>query len=510
MARSNRNGFWNFLKNIKSEHLAWLWLAIGTLFLSFAAWQTVIPIAAWLAPLFLLRFARTSWKASAALPIIFVAYVFAGTVGGGGLPWSTLGYIGNDVFKPLLWTLPYVADRFLNRRLSTWPRSLVFPLTFVSVDWIMAMLRVSSSGSPVYAQDNLSLMQIVSITGMWGVTFLIMWFASTVNALWEHKFDWKPLRGITATVTAVLLVVLVFGGARLAFDTPSSQQVPVATITNEEAVTQAALPLAITAMLSPSTEAQREAMRPKFEATLDKMLERSETALRGGAKIVSWQEEAAWLFAEDEPGVIDRAAALAKQYDAYLQISLGVFTSQPKMPFLLDQSILIDNTGNVLWTYNKSHLVPYDEAFVTIPGTGPLAYADTKYGRLGTAICYETYFPALIREAGENHVDILFAPSNDPRPFALSDCAISIPRAIENGFSLVRAAHGRTLVIDYAGRVLGSQDYFTNDSGIMLTTVPTRGTTTLYSRIGDIFAYLCLAGLAAVVVLAIVSRKVRV
>jgi apolipoprotein N-acyltransferase len=37
--------------------------------------------------------------------------------------------------------------------------------------------------------------------------------------------------------------------------------------------------------------------------------------------------------------------------------------------------------------------------------------------------------------------------------------------------------------------------------------VPTRGTTTLYSRIGDIFAYLCLAGLVAVVILAIVRRK---
>ena len=66
-------------------------------------------------------------------------------------------------------------------------------------------------------------MQIVSITGMSGLTFLIMWFASTVNALWEHGFDWKPVRGMTVAFTAVLLAVLAFGGARMAFDTPSSQ-----------------------------------------------------------------------------------------------------------------------------------------------------------------------------------------------------------------------------------------------------------------------------------------------
>ena len=218
-----------------------------------------------------------------------------------------------------------------------------------------------------------------------------------------------------------------------------------------------------------STDAERLAIRPKLQATLDRMLERTETALRGGAKIVSWQEEAAWLLAEDRQSALDRASALAKQYDAYLQISLGLFTRTDTLPYLIDQSILIDNSGRVVWSYDKSQLVPYDEAFITIPGKSPFPYADTPYGRLGCAICWENYFPARIRQLGLDNVDILLAPSADPRPFALSDCAIFVPRAIENGFSLVRAGgYGRTLVTDYEGRVLGSQDYFTNNSGIMI------------------------------------------
>jgi apolipoprotein N-acyltransferase len=507
MQSSNQNGFRNFLGNIKVEHLAWLWLVVGALLLPFAAWQTVIPLAAWLAPVFLLRFSRTSRHAGIALPLIFVAYLTAGIAGGRGLPWSTLGFIGNDVFKPLLWTLPYVVDRALSRRLSPWPRTLVFPLAFTSVDWALSLLRVSSSASPVYAQSDLVLMQIMSITGMWSVTFLIMWFSSTVNVLWEHGFDWKPMRSMAVTFTAALLVVLAFGGVRMAFDMPTSQHVEVATITNNAAVWQAAVNQ-IDSTFNQPTDAQREATLPKFQATLDKMLERSETALSGGAKIVSWQEEAAWLFAEDRQNALDRASALAKQYDAYLQVSLGVFTRTAAWPCLLDQSVLIDNTGRVLWTYDKSYLVPYDEAFSTIPGKSPLPFADTPYGRLGCAICYETYFPALVRQAGQNNVDILFAPSNDPREFALTDCAISVPRAIENGFSLVRAGgHGRTLVTDYEGRILGSQDYFTNDSGIMMTTVPTHGVRTFYSRIGDIFAYLCIVGLVVLIVWTIVRRK---
>jgi apolipoprotein N-acyltransferase len=483
---------------IKSEQLAWFWLVIGALILPFAAWQTVIPLAAWLAPIFLLHFSRTSRWALVANPLIFIAYVFGCSFGGRGLPFSALGFIGNDLFKPLLWMLPYAIDRGLSRRLEAWPRLFVFPLAFTVVDWVLSVLRISSSGSPVYSQDSLALLQIVSITGMWGVTFLIMWCASAVNALWEHKFDWKSVRGITVTFVVVLLVVLAFGDARMAFDTPSSQHVAIATVTNNNTIIQEALNSIDWKTFNQQTDAQRKAAGPKLEATLDKMFERTETALRGGAKIVSWQEEAAWVFAEDKQDALTRASALARQYDAYLQISLGVFTRTEKLPYLLDQSILIDNTGRMVWSYDKTRLVPYDEAFITIPGKGVLPFADTPYGRLGTAICYETYYQSLLRQAGVNNVDILFAPSNDPREFALSDCAISIPRAIENGFSLVRAGgHGRTLVTDYEGRVLGSQDYFTNSSGIMITTVPTRGVTTVYSRIGDIFAYLCVVGLIA-------------
>jgi hypothetical protein len=42
----------------RTDRLSWLWLLVGSLFLPFAAYQSVIPLAAWLAPVFLLRFVR--------------------------------------------------------------------------------------------------------------------------------------------------------------------------------------------------------------------------------------------------------------------------------------------------------------------------------------------------------------------------------------------------------------------------------------------------------------------
>jgi apolipoprotein N-acyltransferase len=493
----------------KDRRPAWLWLLIGFILLPFTAWQTVIPLAAWFAPVFLLRFLRTSRRAWVALPLIYIAHVIGILIAGRGMEFNLLGLTGNILFKELLWTLPYAADCLVARRLRTWPRVLVFPVASTVMDWVISLLRVSTSGSPAYSQnDILPLIQIVSITGMWGLTFMIMWFASTMNMLWEHNFNWRPVRGMAGLYACVLLAAFLFGIARVNFAASAYQTVTVATITNDSAVSKGALAQFNWVTFYRLTDEERAALRPKFEATVNQMFVRTETALRRGAKIVGWAEESAWVLAEDEQNVLDRSSALAKRRHAYLEVSLGVFTRAKALHYLLNKAILIDNTGHIRWTYVKTHPVPFDEAFVTIAGPGVLPNVVTPYGRMSTAICYDTYFLTLIRQAGQNDVDILLAPSNDFRPLAVSASVMATYRAVENGFSMIRAAgKGISIISDYDGRLLGRQDYFTNSSGIMLTNIPTRGVRTIYSRIGDLFAYLCLAALVLLTVRAFANRK---
>ena len=509
MSTLNRNKFLGSTKIMQADRLAWLWLLVGFLLLPFTFFQTVIPLAAWLAPLFLLRFTRTYRRPRAALTLVFLAYAAAVLIASRGLPFNFLGLLGNVLFKGLVWTLPYAIDRLLTRRLQGWARSLVFPSAFTSVDWLLSLLKVSSSGSPAYSQyGNLALLQLLSITGMWGITFLIMWCAAILNELWEHRFDWRLLRGQLGLFAGVLAAVLLFGSLRLNMAAPASQSVETATITIDIAVVDQATHGIDWATFNRSSDAEQATLRPKLAATVDQMLARSETALRGGAKIVAWQESSAWVLEEDKPAVLEQAADLAKRYGAYLQISLEVFTRTLNLPYLRNQSILIDPTGRILWSYDKTHLVPYDEAFVTISGPGKLPLVGTPYGRWSTAICYDTYYPALIRQTGKNNADILFAPANDSRPYAASALAMADYRAIENGFSMIRpAGNGLSAVVDPQGRVLASQDYFTNNSRIMLTSLPLHRVTTIYSRIGDVFAYLCVIGLILLTSQALLRRE---
>jgi apolipoprotein N-acyltransferase len=343
---------------------------------------------------------------------------------------------------------------------------------------------------------------------MWGVTFLIMWFASSANAFWEHAFDWHPDRGQLGSFVAVLLAIVLFGYVRLNFFAPTSQAVPAAAITLDDAVSQQASTGVDWLTFSQSTDAERAAARPQFEATIDQLLSRTETALRAGARIVAWQEGAGTVLEEDKQATLDRVAALAEKCDAYLEVSLGVLRHTQDQHFIYNQSILVDSAGTVRWTYDKTYPVIPVEWYVMVAGDDKLPAVDTPYGRLSTAICHDLHFPPLLRQAGVQNADILLAPYNDFHPWEAEDRVTAMFRAIENGLSALRpAGHGTSTIIDYEGRVLASQNFFTSSTGILIGALPTRGVRTLYSRVGDAFAYLCALGLIVLTGVAFVRRQ---
>ena len=65
----------------------------------------------------------------------------------------------------------------------------------------------------------------------------------------------------------------------------------------------------------------------------------------------------------------------------------------------------------------------------------------------------------------------------------------------------------RARAADYEGHVLAAADYFTTDQQVIVAELPTRGARTIYAAVGDVFAWLCLAGLAVLVGMAIRQRR---
>ena len=156
--------------------------------------------------------------------------------------------------------------------------------------------------------------------------------------------------------------------------------------------------------------------------------------------------------------------------------------------------MLVDPRGDTPLTYFKARPVPGD------PETGGPALVQsvaTPYGLLATAICFDLDFPDFIRQGGRSGADLLLAPSKDWRDIDPLHTRMAGLRAVENGFSLVRATYaGLSAAVDSQGRTLGAMDYFATEPRVFVSHVPMRGVRTVYGRIGDVFAWLCLAFLA--------------
>ena len=129
---------------------------------------------------------------------------------------------------------------------------------------------------------------------------------------------------------------------------------------------------------------------------------------------------------------------------------------------------------------------------------------NTPYGNIGISICRDMSFPPYIRQAGKKHVDIMLSSAFD---FPRGKGHRYLMRAIENGFSFVRPTYnGVTFAVDYHGRIIASKDYFATSNEIMYADVPMKGKKTVYPIIGDVFAWLCVLGFGAFVVLSIKGR----
>jgi apolipoprotein N-acyltransferase len=480
----------------------------------------VIPAAAWLAPVFLLRFVRTQRPLTGLLLAWLVRSVAAAIVSRGTILVPGVGYYTIIVLVIFVTTLPYMADRLVAPRLPGYTATLILPLGVTSLEYLSSVGPTGTLLSIAYTQyGDLPLLQLVSVTGIWGITFLIAWFAAVVNWAWERGFAWTQVRVGGLLYAGLLSLVLLSGGARLALVPPHATAVRIAGLSAAQPAVAAfhqQLPQATLSLLQSgkATPADRATARSAFTTLDDDLLARTQQEARAGAKIVVWPEaspKSASVLQEDEPALIHQAAALARQDGIYLDMGLGVFLSgDGKGPFLKDEAVLLDPTGQLVWTYEKFHLVPFGEQNLVVQGSGKTPMVDSPYGRLANVICFDLDYPATMRQAGQGRADVLLAPSDDWPALNPSHAQHATFRAIENGYSLVRETNdGVSLAVDYEGRVLSASDYFTTDHEVMIAYVPTRGARTIYATIGDLFAWLAMIGLAALIGLTIVQRRTR-
>ncbi|HEY4145826.1 apolipoprotein N-acyltransferase [Pinirhizobacter sp.] len=419
---------------------------------------------AWFAPVPLLWLAygrAPTWQVAGAGAVAILAGSAYAVQCYGTLPvMIILAVVGPQV---VLFTAAMVFARAVQRHGSSWLTLFAFPAAWTACEYLVGAISPHGTyGSLAYSQVSAPLLiQGASLFGYCAVTFALCLFANTL------AMALRPTRtSMVAIATGLVICVanVAFGMLRLA--QPQQPGVRVAAMVDETAM--------------------EHAWHAKTSQDASAVVEAYANAIRGaaaqGATFVVTPEGGMPLKSNWAPAIQAQLAAVSTQ--ANVHIIAGFNQIDPPGDIALSFQ-----PGGAAQFYAKRHPVPIlEDRFV--PGR--------QSGWLGNGrameICKDMDFPATINRDAAKGVRLMGVPAGDFGLDAWLHARMAVMRSVEGGFAMVRAANdGLVTINDAEGRLIASKMAAPVGLTSVVAEVPLGPGPTVYIRIGDVFAWLCVA-----------------
>ncbi len=449
--------------------------------------QWCVPIFVWIYPILFLHMLSLNHTRK--------VYLIIGSIYAIGFVFQFEKAIGMDIkicivaafLVSFLKVLPYIYWSISKMKFQD---TLIFASIMVSIEYIIYLVYPILGGlSDAYTQyQNLYLLQIVTVTGIYGITFLISWTAAVVIWIWNNKSKKEYIKKYIIIYCSVIGLVFAYGIVMFHFVGNSDKSVRIAGVTvpishllNDDK------DIYSTFYTNTFTDENITNTRNKLSSVADELFLKTELEAQAGAKIVFWSELNGAVLKQDEDMLLQRASDMAKQEEIYLIVSLLVKT--PYEDLKENKTVAFNPQGELISEYFK-----YGRSIGELcqKGDGMLKSFDTEYGRIAPFICSDMAFLSKIQQAGKDNVDILIVPASDWKEMTLLAAKTAIVRGVENGSNIIRHTNkGMSIVSDFKGSVLAQTDYFQSDTKTLSAQVITKGRFTFYSYIGNLFVYLC-------------------
>jgi apolipoprotein N-acyltransferase len=346
----------------------------------------------------------------------------------------------------------------------------------------------------------LPVIQIASITGVYGVTFLVVWFSvavcSTMLVL-ARKPATRLFWGDTAVPLLVLTWVVGFGTNKCLSAPKPARRLTLALI-------QPSIPQ--TLIFDSAADSQRFA----------EVIALSERALESRPDVLVWPESAVPALTVENQQAIGRLLAKHPVWLLFCADSSGMVSGATA---IYNSSFLLSPKASVEGVYHKRRLVIFGEYIPLVrwlpflrwltpigdgftPGDRVVPFSLTGLGAgISTLICFEDAFPQEARSHAAPDTDFLVNLTNDgwfgDGPEQKQHAMMALFRAVENGLPLVRCTNnGLTCWVDAQGRIHevlapGGSIY---GEGFMTAEIPLREpgrARTIYNKYGDWFGWSC-------------------
>ena len=379
------------------------------------------------------------------------------------------------------------------------PETLLAPPLWVSLEYLRGFLF---SGFPWellgYSQYlTLPLIQIADITGVYGVSFLIVLVNAAIYRFLEAFIDrnWKPVQKEILAAGLLLVLSAAYGYWRLAGMSPENKEGAPVRI----ALIQANIP-------------QDVKWEPKFqEETVRTYVDLTLRTRYIFPHLVIWPETATPFFFQDAFPFQSRILELSRTMGTHLLFGSPAYDHKGRETRYYNSAFHISPEGKAAGRYDKIHLVPFGEY---APLSGILGFTRdiigamgdfqpgdevrnlaVPQGEFGVLICYEAIFPDLTRQFVDRGARFLVNITNDAwfgrtaAPY--QHISMAALRAVENRVPIARAANtGISGFIHPSGQILQASEIFTKSilSGILYI----KKKWSFYTQFGDLFSYLCM------------------
>jgi apolipoprotein N-acyltransferase len=380
---------------------------------------------------------------------------------------------------------------------------LFIPALWVVLEYLRGHLLSGFSWALLgYSQYlNLPVIQIADITGVWGVSFLVMTSNVIVYAFIIRRLSGRAKVKSSWFAISCIIIVLLYGFYKI-------NQTP-------KAAPQSSLKISI---IQGNIPQQMKWDNRSGNLIIERYFDLTAKAIKDSPDLIIWPESALPVVLEEEPVYFDRVVNFTRKINTPLL--LGAVTYRDNLYY--NSALLIAKEGSFIKRYDKIHLVPFGEYIPlrevfdfleTIAPIGDIA-AGKEYTLFDVSratrrplavfsvlICFEDLFPELSRRFVDKGAEFLVNITNDAwfgdtsSPY--QHLAASVFRAVENRVFLVRSANtGVSGFISPQGKIISlvedrqGKNTFIPGRLTQQIAVP-KLTLSFYTQYGDFFILLC-------------------
>ena len=394
---------------------------------------------------------------------------------------------------------------------------IISPVLWVSLEWLRGWLFTGFPWLPLGNSQylNLPLIQMAAITGVYGLSFLIV----AVNAVLAEIFLQIKKGGIPGLKTQwvnfsiiVFICLICFGYGKKVLGEDEGIQG-----TLDVAVIQGNIAQGIKWDV-----AYEDYNREVFQSL-------TEEAASNRPDLIVWPETAVTVSLPQDLEWHNTLSFLAEASGSFLLTGSLYYSTGGNEYF--NSAFLISPQGEIVNRYDKIHLVPFGEyvprkdyfpwfferVFHEVsdytPGREEVIFK-IPAGNFNVLICFEDVFPNMVRQFVKKGSELLINITNDvwfgksSAPF--QHLAMGALRAVENHRYLVCCANtGISAFISPRGEILGRVEDNSGCPlwvrGFLIQKVGMLGKLTFYTRFGDWFVYLNLLGSGLFLILSFIK-----